>query len=83
MKITDHAVPRCETSEGEGCLIPPLGPEEASVMEMRALLVSLAGLVSPEAILRISGATLRQLELLAYLEQTLEEVYKSDDQARH
>ena len=81
MKTIDHAVPRCETSGG--CLIPALGPEEARVMEMRALLVSLAGLVSPEAILRISGATLRQLELLAYLEQMLEEVAQSDDQAWH
>ncbi len=81
MKIKDLAVPRCETPEG--CLIPPLGQEEAAVMEMRALLVSLAGLVSPEAVLRMSGATLRQLELLAYLQQILEEVYKSDDQAEH
>ena len=81
MKIRDHAVPRCETPGG--CLIPPLGPEEARVLEMRALLVSLAGLVSPEAILRISGATLRQLEKLAYLQEMLEEVFRSDDQAWH
>ena len=81
MKTIDHAVPRCESAEG--CLIPPLGAEEARVLEMRALLVSLAGLVSPEAILRIYGATLRQLELLAYLEQMLEEVAQSDDQAWH
>ncbi len=81
MKTIDHLVPRCETREG--CLIPPLGPEEARVMEIHALLVRLAGLVSPEAILRIYGATLRQLELLAYLEEMLEEVFRSDDQARH
>ncbi len=83
MKIKDKAVPRCEISDGEGCLIPPLGSEEARVMEMRAQVVHLRGLVSPEGVLRMYGATRRQLELLAYLEQTLEEVFPDDDQDEH
>ncbi len=83
MKTRDNAEPRCEISEGEGCLIPPLGPEEARVMEMRAMVVRLRGLVSPEGVLQMCGATRRQLELLAYLEKTLEEVFHSDDQHEH
>ena len=61
-------------------MIPPLGSEEARVMEMRAQVVLLRGLVSPEGVLRMCGATRRQLELLAYLEQAIEEVCLKDDQ---
>lgn len=81
MKINDHAMPRCETPAG--CLIPPLGPEEERVMEMRSLIIRLGGLVSPEAVLCRYGVTVRDLELLAYLQETLEEVFHSDDKAEH
>ncbi len=52
-------------------------------MEMRAQVVLLRGLVSPEGVLQMYGATRRQLELLAYLEQMLEEVFQHDDQHEH
>jgi hypothetical protein len=54
-----------------GCPIPPLTPENERVMEMRAMLVRLKGLVDPGTVLRMFGATREDMEMLAVAEDEL------------
>jgi hypothetical protein len=65
----DGVDPDCKT--GRGCLIPPLGTEEARVMELRAMLINLKDLTGPEAVLRMHGATRGDLHLLAAVEEEM------------
>ncbi len=76
MERSDNVTPGCKSAEG--CLVPPLGPEEARVMELRARVMRLRELVGAEAVLRLSGATLKDLELLAVVEDTLKEMDRDD-----
>ena len=76
MKEHEEAVPRCET--GEGCLVPPLPPEEARALELRGLIARLGPLLAPEAVARTFGATRRDLLLLAAAEDALKEMERND-----
>lgn len=80
MREADGAIPRCESAEG--CFIPPLEAEESRVLQMRALLIRLRGIASPEAVLGTSGATMAHLRLMAYVEEIMEEV-PANDTAEH
>jgi hypothetical protein len=76
MKELEGSVPRCKT--GEGCLVPPLGHDEAHALELRGLIARLGSLLGPEAVARAFGATRRDLLLLAAAEDALKEM-ESDD----
>ena len=82
MLLRDKEPPRCEN--GAGCLVPALGEEEAVVLETHALLRRLDGLVSAADVLRMRRAFFRgqgqrrMLELLAYTEETMMEVFFKD-----
>jgi hypothetical protein len=54
-----------------GCPIPPLSPENARVLEMRAMLVRLKDIVDPGTVLRMFGATREDVEMLAVAEDEL------------
>ncbi|GEM_PF-2249710 len=65
----DGVAPDCETEKG--CILPPIGPAERRILEIRDRLVALQGLVDPGAVLKIYGASRRDIELLASVEKEL------------
>lgn len=69
-------VPPCESAEG--CPVPPLPPEEARALELRALIARLGRLIGPEAVVRAFGATRRDLLLIAEAEDALIEIEDYD-----
>ncbi|KKM02016.1 hypothetical protein LCGC14_1788640 [marine sediment metagenome] len=84
MLFVDNEPPRCEN--GAGCLIPALGEEEAGVLEVHALMSRLHGIVPPAEVIRMHGTFFRghgqgqrrMLELLAFTEETILEVFFKD-----
>ena len=76
IRRTDKAAPPCETETG--CQLPPLGPEESRALEMRSMLIRLGGLGAAGDVLRLMGATRRDLRLMAMAEDALKEM--EDDQ---
>lgn len=77
--------PPCEIRKGlkkipgvNACWIPSLGPDEARVMRLRGMLVSLSGLVEGSVILMEYGATREDLELLAEVESVINEHYRNE-----
>ncbi len=80
MLLRDKEPLRCKG--GAGCLIPALGEDENEVLETHALLARLHGLVPASEVLSAHGVTLRgrrrMLELLAYTEETIQEVFFKD-----
>ena len=82
MHLKDQEPLRCKGDAG--CLVPALGDEEAGVLETHALLRRLDGLVNAADVLRMRGADLggqgqlRMLELLAFTESTMQEVFIND-----
>ncbi len=64
-------------AEGEGsfggCPIPPLTADEARILEMRGMLISLKGLVDAGTILQMHGATLEDMQVLAEIEAGLKD----------
>ena len=80
MLFKDKEPLRCKSDAG--CLIPALGEEEAVVLETHALLRRLDGLVSAADVLRMRAAGFggqgRMLELLAFTEETILEVFFKD-----
>jgi hypothetical protein len=73
----DDILPACKTDEG--CLIPPLLPDAARVMEIRDRLIRLHRLKIGPEILRIYSATRRDLELMALAEDELNEKGDTED----
>jgi hypothetical protein len=65
----DGLTPECETAEG--CPIPPLDAPGRRALEMRALILRLSKLVDPGSVLRMCGADLEDLALLARIEDEL------------
>lgn len=61
----------------ERCNIPALSPDEARILKMHRILVSLNGLVSAGAVLRTYGATKEDLEMLAVVEDELKAIGKN------
>lgn len=66
----------CKTEKG--CPIPPLSDDEARIMEMRGMLLSLQGLVDAGTVLRMHGATLNDLRILTNVENSLKEKEKDN-----
>jgi hypothetical protein len=67
----DGIKPDCRT--GKKCLVPRLEPEAQRVMELRGLIVRLRDLVDAGTILKMCGADLEDLALLATVEDLLRE----------
>ncbi len=65
----DGVTPDCET--GKGCLIPALDERAARVTRLRDILVRLKDLVDAGIVLRMYGADIDDLELLAVLEDEI------------
>lgn len=65
----DGLTPDCETVKG--CLIPPLDEAGARVMQLRDKLVRLKDLMDAGTVLRMYGAGVEDLELLAVLEDEI------------
>ncbi len=65
----DGVKPDCKTDKG--CPVPPLSADELRVIEMRGLLISLRELVDVGTVLRMHGATLEDLKILAAIEEGL------------
>ena len=65
----DGVDPDCETEKG--CVLPPIGPVERRILEIRDRLVALQGLVGSGAVLKIYGAGRWDMELLARVEKEL------------
>ena len=60
-----------------GCPIPPVSADELQILEMRGLLISLKNMVDAETVLRMHGATLEDLKVLAAVEEGLTERRKN------
>ena len=69
---TDGETPACETETG--CMIPSLSEKGQHVMELRAKLMSLNGLVDSCTILKMYGADIEDIELLAFIEEAIKEL---------
>lgn len=65
----DGIIPDCETDRG--CLIPELEQEGRRILEIRSLIVRLAGVVDAGTVLRMAAADLDDLALLAVVEDEL------------
>ena len=70
----DGIAPDCETEKG--CLIPPLGPEERRILEIRGKLITLQGLVDAGTIFQIYGVIKDDIDILTVVE---EEMKKQND----
>ena len=63
-------------AEGEGfmgCPIPLLSAEEARILDMRGMIMNLKELVEAGNVLKMMGATLEDLRILAAIEEGLRE----------
>jgi hypothetical protein len=67
----DGIAPDCETDKG--CVIPPIDVTERRILEIRDKLVALQGLVDSGDVLKMYGATRRDIELLVMVEKELKE----------
>ncbi len=67
----DGIEPDCET--GKECLIPPVNSQCRKVLRMISLVRDLKGLVDADTALRLHGATLEDLELMAAVEREIRE----------
>ncbi|MDA8324972.1 MAG: hypothetical protein M0033_02010 [Nitrospiraceae bacterium] len=56
-----------------GCPIPPLSAEEARILDMRGMIMNLKELVEAGNVLKMMGATLEDLRILAAIEEGLRE----------
>lgn len=65
----DGIVPDCQT--GVGCLIPDPQFEGRRILELRKLIIKLAGLVDAGSVLKIAEADLDDLILLGAVEELL------------
>ena len=68
----DGVAAACRTP-GRKCPIPPLSADEARILEMRRLLVSLKDIVDAGTVLRLHGASIEDLRVLAAVEDGLRE----------
>ncbi len=64
---------RTNGSAPAGCPIPPLSADEARILDMRGMLIQLKDLVDAGTVLRMYGATLEELRILAAIEEGLRE----------
>ena len=62
------------------CLIPPLSPDEARVLEMRSKLITLGELVGRETILKMFGATKEDIEMLEAVEGELSAIHQKGNE---
>jgi len=69
---TDDEIPACETEKG--CMVPSLSERGREIMELRAKLISLSGLVDPGTILKMYGADIDDIELLAFVEEGIKKL---------
>ena len=60
-------MPDCKTERG--CAIPPLGYAEARTLYLRERLIKLSNILSPECVLKIYGATIEDVDMLALIEE--------------
>ncbi len=67
----DGIAPDCETDKG--CKIPPINAAAKRVLKIRDKLIALQGLVDSGDILKMYGATRRDIELLVMVEKELKE----------
>ena len=67
----------CETEKG--CMIPTLSERGQHIMELRAKLMSLNGLVDPGTILKMYDADIEDIELLAFLEEAIKDLKPGKD----
>lgn len=65
----DGLLPDCQTAAG--CLIPPLDPGTSQVLDIRDKLIRLKNMGIGDSILKLYGATVDTLELLAIAEDEL------------
>ena len=62
-----------------GCMIPPLSESGQHIMELRARLISLNGLVEPGTILKMYDADIDDIEMLAFLEEAIKDLRPEKD----
>ena len=60
-------------------MIPPLSEKGQHIMELRAKLISLNGLVDPGTILKMYDADIEDIELLAFLEEAIKDLNPRKD----
>lgn len=71
--LGDEAISAHEGQPQVGCWLPALSADEERVLEMRAMLVRLRGLLDPGTVLEMYGAGRDDLELLAVIEEELKD----------
>ncbi len=69
----DGVEPDC-FDDDRGCPIPQPGERGRKILEIRARLISLQGLVDPGTILRMYDAGREDIDMLAFLEEELREM---------
>lgn len=77
----DEVEPDCET--GKGCRIPSLRPGPARALSLRRQIHRLGGLIPPAEVLRMHGATLGDVELIAVAEDTCREMAQEEAERRN
>jgi len=65
IRDVDGVAPACESGE---CVVPPLGPVEARVLDLRSRALSLRGVMEPAQVLSALGASVSDLLLLSEVE---------------
>ena len=69
---TDGETPACETEKG--CMVSSLSERGREILELRAKLITLNGLVDSGTILRMYGADIDDIELLAFVEEEIKKL---------
>jgi len=72
----DEREPDCET--GKGCRIPSLLPGPARALRLRRQVLRLGGLIPPAEVLKMHGATLRDVEMIAVAEDIYREMAEEE-----
>lgn len=66
----DGVAPMCREN---ACTIPQAGDYGARALHLRTMLLRLSGIAGPDTVLRAMGASRRDLEMLALIEDALKE----------
>lgn len=66
----DNIAPNC--SNGKGCLLPKLTDAGQRAMEQRQKIAKLSRVVTPLEAVKLIGATIEDIELIALIEEELE-----------
>ncbi|RJQ22033.1 MAG: hypothetical protein C4560_03130 [Nitrospiraceae bacterium] len=79
--LIDKVEPPCFNEDGDeqrpginSCWIPPPDERGQRILDIRAKITSLQGLVDPGTILGLYNADLEDIELLAWLEEQIKEM---------